>query len=360
MSDPPAGPLRPGRHAGRASAGFRESAQIDQAQRRAGLRAPTGHGRRDRGRAAAWCRPGSSSTPRSGVAATPGRCSRPIPASALIGLDQDDEALAAASCRSSTTSGRAPCSCQARFDRLADVVDDPRGRRPGHRRALRPRRELPAARPGRPGLQLPPGCAARHADGPARADATAADIVNDLPRGRARRRCCAATVTSATPSASPAPSSPPVPCARRPSWPSSCVTRSRRRRAGAAAIRPSARSRRIRIEVNRELDDPARAPSTTPSTCSPPAGGSPCSPTTPARTASSRTRLREAETGGCTCPPGLPCVCGAESQGAAARARWVDSGRGRAGGQPASRERAAASRRCASLPSTGRRSEPTT
>ena len=22
-------------------------------------------------------------------------------------------------------------------------------------------------------------------------------------------------------------------------------------------------------------------------------------------------RLREAETGGCTCPPGLPCVCGA-------------------------------------------------
>ena len=84
----------------------------------------------------------------------------------LIGLDQDRDALEASSSLVDEFGSRAVL-VQARFDRLREVVGARRRRRAGDGRALRPRRQLAAARPGRPGLQLPPGRSARHADGPA-------------------------------------------------------------------------------------------------------------------------------------------------------------------------------------------------
>ena len=57
--------------------------------------------------------------------------------------------------------------------------------------------------------------------------------------------------------------------------------------------------------------------------------------------------FREAETGGCVCPPGLPCVCGATPTVRLLKRGAWKAGDGRDRRQPACRERAAAGRRIA-------------
>ena len=117
---------------------------------------------------------------------------------------------------------------------------------------------------------------------------TAADIVNDTDERRARAGSCATSATSASRAASPAPSSPPARCHHH--------------RAGRGRPRRHPRPRpppRRPPGPAHVPGDPhrgerrARRPSRSPSTaahrrCSPPAGGARCSPTTRARTASSR------------------------------------------------------------------------
>ena len=137
-----------------------------------------------------------------------------------------------------------PRWCASRFDRLAEVGGDrtaavTTGRRRCSSTSASARRSSTGPSGGSATATPPRStCGWTGAAGP-----TAATVVNELPRGRAGRRCCGGTATSGSPPASPGPSSPPDRCRRPASWPTSCARPSRRRPAVAAATRPSGPSR---------------------------------------------------------------------------------------------------------------------
>ena len=206
------------------------------------VRAPAGHGRRDRRRARPPCRPASWSTPPSAAAATPPPCSRPTRTSRW------------SASTGTTTPSTPPPTPSHRF---------------GDRVALRrarfdaAHRDAPGARPRR-GLRAccsTSGSAPRSSTAPTGASATAttarstcawtdasartaADVVNgyDEPTSWPRVLRTYGDERFATRIARAIVAARPL-AHHRPSWPRSCATPSPRRPAARAATRPSARSR---------------------------------------------------------------------------------------------------------------------
>ena len=115
-----------------------------------------------------------------------------------------------------------------------------------------------------------------------------------------------------------------------------------RRRGGHPAKRTF---QAIRIEVNRELES-CPAPSTRPSSRPRPGGRVAVLSYHSGEDRIVKDRFRQAATGGCTCPPGLPCVCDAVARPCACCAPARGSPRrGRGRGQPPGRVGPPASRR---------------
>ena len=192
------------------------------------LRAPAGDARRDRRRCSPPCRPGSCSTPRSAAAATPRPSSTAGTTCWSSASTATRAALAAATARLERFGDRFR-AVHARFDDLhqimptdqiprppLDAIDAALQRRP-ERRAVRPRRVVAAARPGRARLLVPPRRTARHADGhrPRRGRRPTSSTATTRTSWRGSS---GATATSASPRASPGRSSPPARSRRRPSW----------------------------------------------------------------------------------------------------------------------------------------------
>lgn len=230
----------------------------------------------------------------------------------LVGIDQDDAALAASAGLADAFPGRVTL-VRARFDRLAEVVTDALGAGSERQPVTAVLFDLGVSSP-----QL--DHAARgfsyRQDAPldmrmdTSAARTAADVVNTYAQGdlaevlrvfgderfagRIARAIVAARPLSTTlelaelvRDAIPAPA---------------------RRRGGHPAKRTF---QAIRIEVNRELDI---LPSTLDAAIEVLAPGGRITVLSyhSGEDRIVKDRLRTAETGGCTCPPGLPCVCGAE------------------------------------------------
>ena len=104
------------------------------------------------------------STPPSASAGTPRRCWPRIPQLTLVGLDRDPEALRRSGERLAPFAARVHL-VHAVYDELPAVLAE-LGLDARRRRAVRPRRLLDAARPGRARLLLLARRAAGHADGP--------------------------------------------------------------------------------------------------------------------------------------------------------------------------------------------------
>ena len=259
----------------------------------------------------------------------------------LIGLDQDADALAASSERLADRLLDRPDRVvleRARFDRLAEVVATHRGADPVTAVLF----DLGVSSPQLDRAER--GFSYRHAAPldmrmDQRGERTAADVVNTYDEaelasvlrrfgderyaGRIARAVVAARPVSTTTEladlvrdAIPAPA---------------------RRRGGHPAKRTF---QAIRIEVNRELDILADALDQAIDLLAP-AGRIAVLSYHSGEDRIVKDRLRQAETGGCVCPPGLPCVCGAVPPCPAAATGRLDGHRGRAGRQPAVRERPA-------------------
>ena len=120
---------------------------------RSDVRAPTGHGRRDRRRACSRAARRPASTPPSAAAGHAAALLEAHPHLVLVGLDRDDVALAAATAALAPFDDRVTLR-RARFDELTATLQE-LGHDEISRRALRPRSLLPAARRRRPRLLLP-------------------------------------------------------------------------------------------------------------------------------------------------------------------------------------------------------------
>ena len=173
---------------------------------------------------------------------------------------------------------------RARFDALTATLQE-LGHARDLRRALRPRRLLPAARRRRPRLLLPKRRTTRHAHGPT--PATHGSRRGErLRRPTSWRGCCAPTATSASPPASPGRSSPPARCTTTTEL--ADVVRDAIPAAGPPHRRPPGQAhlpgRAHRGQRGARRSWPTR--STRPSTSSPPVAAARCSPTTRARTGS--------------------------------------------------------------------------
>ena len=192
----------------------------------------------------------------------------------VLGIDRDEQALGRGAAPAARASATGSTTVHSRFDRLAEVIADDRHRRPV-RRAVRPRRVVAAARPGRAWLQLPQRRPARHAHGPHAAGSPppTSSTATTRPSSPASS---ATTATSASPAASPGRSSPPDRSRRPPSSPRSCHGGDPGGELGArAATRPSARSRRCASRSTASSTQlPARSTRRSTRPCRP--GASPC------------------------------------------------------------------------------------
>jgi 16S rRNA (cytosine1402-N4)-methyltransferase len=227
----------------------------------------------------------------------------------VLGVDQDPVALAAASARLAPYGDRARTT-RARFDRLTEVVAAELGADAALSGALF---DLGVSSPQLDVAER--GFSYRH-DAPLDmrmdpdAPTSAADVVNDYPEarlasvlrelgderhaGRIARAIVAARPVATTGqlvevvrSAIPAPA---------------------RRRGGHPAKRTF---QAIRIEVNQELEILPGALDAAIDALAP-GGRIVVLAYHSGEDRIAKDRLREASTGGCTCPPGLPCACGAE------------------------------------------------
>jgi 16S rRNA (cytosine1402-N4)-methyltransferase len=228
----------------------------------------------------------------------------------VLGIDRDPAAVAAASDALARYGDRAVVR-RARFDRLAEVVDEV-GRTPisgvlfdlgvssaqldDANRGFSYRYDVPLD------MRMDPG-----------ESRTAADVVNDLPQaelvrllaangeGRFARRIAAAIVA-----ARPLETTGQLADVARDAIPAPA-----RRRGGHPAKRVF---QAVRIEVNAELDVLDRALDAAIDLLVP---GGRCLVLSyhSGEDRLVKGRFAEAVTGGCTCPPGLPCVCGARPRG---------------------------------------------
>ena len=226
----------------------------------------------------------------------------------VLGLDQDPHALAAAQARLAPFGGRAT-AVHARFDRLASVV-------------------AAAGAASQPivgvlfdlGVSSPQfdradrGFSYRH-DGPLdmrmdpSSDLTADDLVNDLDERRfadlLRRNAderFASRIARAVVASRPITTTTELADVVREAIPAAA-----RRRGGHPAKRTF---QALRIEVNQELEV-LRAALDAAIDVVTPGGRILAISFHSGEDRIVKARFRRAETGGCTCPPGLPCVCGA-------------------------------------------------
>ena len=245
---------------------------------------------------------------------------------------------------------------RARFDRMAEVVAAHRRRRTRSGVLFDLGRQLPPAGSGRAGLQLPPAGPARHAHGPARRALRAADVVNTYAEAELASVLRRFGDERYAGRASPGPWSPPDRSPPPPSWPTWCATPSRRRPAAVAATRPSAPSRPSASRSTRELDILAGALDQAIDLLAP-GGRIAVLSYHSGEDRIVKDRLRQAETGGCMCPPGLPCVCGAEPLRPPADAGGLDAHAAEKAAESPGRERPPPRRRASGWPRR-RRSEP--
>ena len=229
------------------------------------------------------------------------------PMVAVVGLDQDPDALAASASLLEAFGDRVMLR-RARFDSLVTVMSDL-----GLTSLSGAIFDLGVSSPqldrGERGFSY------RH-DGPLDmrmdpdSDLTAADIVNGYAESRARRSDRGRTGTSASPPASPVRSSALVRSRPRPSSRTiirDAIPAPARRRGGHPAKRTF---QAIRIEVNRELEVLGASIDDAIDVLVP---GGRCAVLAyhSGEDRIVKDRFRYAATGGCTCPPGLPCVCDA-------------------------------------------------
>jgi 16S rRNA (cytosine1402-N4)-methyltransferase len=226
----------------------------------------------------------------------------------LIGIDQDGDALAASAERLVSVSDRVILE-RARFDRITEVVTSHRGTDPVTAVLF----DLGVSSPqlDRAGR----GFSYRQ-DAPLdmrmdqRAELSAAEVVNTYPdaaRASVLRRYgderyatrIARTVVAARPVSSTTELADLV---------RDAIPAPARRRGGHPAKRTF---QAIRIEVNRELEILADALDQAVDLLAP-GGRLAVLSYHSGEDRIVKDRLRQAETGGCVCPPGLPCVCGAE------------------------------------------------
>ena len=250
----------------------------------------------------------SCSTPPSAAAATPAPCSSAYPHLQVVGLDQDPAAVAAARAALARFGDRAVV-VRARFDRLGEVLDQARSR-PAVGRPVRPRRQLAAVRPARARVQLPHRRAPRHADGSRTPPGRAADVVNAAPEAELVRLLIAngearfaGRIARAIVAARPITTTGQLADVVRTAIPAAA-----RRTGGHPARRvvpghPDRGQRRARRA--------ARWRSTRPSSGWSPGGRCVVLSYHSGEDRMVKDRFVTAATGGCICPPGLPCVCGA-------------------------------------------------
>ena len=237
----------------------------------------------------------------------PSGCSRATSGCSILGLDRDEIALAAARQRLARFGDRLMVH-HCRFDRLEDAmeafsVDNLSGA------LVRSRRQFAAARRCRSRVLVSARRRPRHAHGSI-ASVDRRRRRQRLPGRAADRGSCSSTATSGSPAASPPPSSPSRPIETTTELAAivvAAIPAPARRTGGHPAKRTF---QAIRIEVNGELD--ALAPAIDAAIASTDAGG---------RIAVLsyhsgedrivKERMRLAVTGGCECPPELPCVCDA-------------------------------------------------
>ena len=232
----------------------------------------------------------------------------------MLGLDQDADALAAAAVASPAFGDRVAHRARPLRPPGRACSGEHRGRRAVRRRCSTSACRSPQLDRADRGLQLPQRRPARHAHGPHRSRSrpttwSTATTSTSWPRlirrygderfaGRIARAIVAARpLDTTTELAEP--------------W---SPTPSRRRPAGTAAIRPSAPSRPSASRSTRELDVLPDAIDERHRRRSARAGASPCSPTTRARTASSRTASRGRDRRRATARPGCRAPAG--------RVRW--------------------------------------
>ena len=231
----------------------------------------------------------------------------------VVGLDRDDDALAAAAQALARAFGDRVMLRRSSFDRVADDVSGV-GRRGDHRLPLRPRRELAAARSCR---RVASATASTARSTCAWIDARPCERTRRRERPRRARawpRCCVATVTSASPLGSPR-----AIVAARPSATTielaeivrDAIPAATRRSGGHPAKRTF---QAIRIEVNRELDAAARRARRRDRSARSQTGRGAVLSYHSGEDRVVKRVFADAATGGCTCPPRLPCQCGARAR----------------------------------------------
>jgi 16S rRNA (cytosine1402-N4)-methyltransferase len=226
----------------------------------------------------------------------------------VLGLDQDPVALAASGERLARF-GRRARSARSRFDHLDEVVDAELGPDTSLSGVLF---DLGVSSPQ---LDVADRGFSYRGEGPLdmRMDPdsplTAADVVNDYPERRLAEvlrtygdERFAARIASAVVAARPITSTVQLADVVRDAIPAPA-----RRRGGHPAKRTF---QAVRIEVNAELDILPDAIDQAIGRLAP-GGRIAVLAYHSGEDRIVKERLREAETGGCTCPPGLPCVCGA-------------------------------------------------
>ncbi len=225
----------------------------------------------------------------------------------LIGLDQDDDALAASAERLGDL-GRRAVLVRARFDHMAEAIEP-------HRHGDPVTAVLFDLGVSSPQLDRADRGFSYRLDAPLdmrmdqRGGLTAADVVNDYPEAelasvlrRLGDERYATRIARAIVAARPVTTTAELADLVRDAIPAPA-----RRRGGHPAKRTF---QAIRIEVNRELEILPGAIDDAVDLLAPD-GRIAVLTYHSGEDRIVKDRLRQAETGGCTCPPGLPCVCGA-------------------------------------------------